>query len=301
MIRFTIIIPSKNLPDLLDRSLASIPQRDDIQVVVVDDHSDPSLVGQAGYPGLDRLGTEVVFLEKEGGAGHARNIGLQRAEGRWTLFMDCDDFFTPEFEILVDSHFDDDADIVYFDVTSVCSEDLSESPRHLARSEYFTRYSGAEREFCCRWLYTEPWGKMFRTDFLRKHDIHFEETPLANDFRFSVLSGLKAASVSTDTGVLYCVTERKGSLSHDFCSTEHQLMTRLQVYRDVQDLLDGAGVRSYPFYKLVNFTLRHRQSLIPVLKNFCEDRNIRYNVLKIKTLYYRVLFARYHRRHWAVF
>lgn len=301
MINYSIIIPSRNLPDLLSRSLKSIPQRPDIQVIVVDDCSDPSVVDLASYPGLGIPGVEVIFLEKTEGAGHARNVGLQRVKGRWTLFMDCDDFFTQSFEKLVDSHFDDDADIVYFDVTSVCSEDLSESPRHLSRSEYFTRYGGAEREFCCRYLYTEPWGKMFKTDFLREQGILFEETPLANDFRFSILTGLKAGKVSTDPGAIYCVTERKGSLSNDFCSTELQLRTRLQVYCDVQKLLSDAGVKSYPFYKLVNFTVRHRQSLLPVLKNFCEARKIKYNVLMLKTLYYRFLFARYHRRHWAIF
>lgn len=301
MISYSVIIPSKNLPSLLERSLQSIPQRPDIQVIVVDDRSDPSLVDFASYPGLGKPGVEVVFLEEGGGAGYARNAGLRRAEGRWTIFMDCDDFFTPEFEKLVDSHLDDDADIVFFNVTSVCSEDLSESPRHLARSEYFTRYSGGKREFCCRWLYTEPWGKMFRTGFLKENGIQFEETPLANDFRFSILTGLKAAAISTDTGALYCVTERKGSLSNDFCSTELQLRTRLQVYSEVQTLLDGAGVKSYPFYKLVNFTLRHRKGLIQVLKDFCVSRGISYNVLRLKTLYLRVIFARYHRRHWAIF
>ena len=52
MTDYSIIIPSKNLPDLLQRALDSIPRRDDIQVIVVDDASDPGLVDFDAYPGL---------------------------------------------------------------------------------------------------------------------------------------------------------------------------------------------------------------------------------------------------------
>lgn len=41
MINYSIIIPHKNIPDLLQRCLNSIPRRTDIQIIVVDDNSDP--------------------------------------------------------------------------------------------------------------------------------------------------------------------------------------------------------------------------------------------------------------------
>jgi len=301
MIDYSIIIPSKNLPDLLRRALDSIPCRDDIQVIVVDDASDPSLVDFDAYPGLGVPQVEVVFTKEALGAGYARNVGLARATGRWTLFLDSDDLFTPEALPLMDEHKEDDVDVIYFDITSAYSDDLSDSPRHLSRSEYFTTYEGSRREFCCRYLYSEPWGKLFRTAFLRECGFRFDETPLANDYKFSVLTGLAAGKIATDARQLCCITERRGSLSHDFCSTPLQLSTRLAVYRDVQDLLDAAGVRSYPFYKLVNFTLRHRKGMKDILRDFCSDRRIGFTSLKIKTLFYRILFARWHRRHWAIF
>ena len=301
MTECTIIIPSRNIPDLLQRALDSIPRRKDIQVIVVDDASDPSYVDFSLYPGLGDPRFELLFLKDHLGAGHARNVGLGQASGRWTLFLDSDDFFLPACFELLDSHKEDDADIVFFNVTSVYSDDLSPSGRHLSRSEYFTSYDGARREFCCRYLYSEPWGKMFRTDFLRGGAFRFDETPLANDYRFSVMTGLAAGRVVTDPRPLCCITERRGSLSHDFCSTPLQLSTRLAVYRDVQEILDSAGVRSYPFYKLVNFTLRHRKGMKDILRDFCSDRRINYNSLRFKVLFYRILFSRWHRRHWAIF
>jgi len=37
---YSFIIPHKNCPDLLQRCVDSIPERDDVQVIVVDDNSD---------------------------------------------------------------------------------------------------------------------------------------------------------------------------------------------------------------------------------------------------------------------
>ena len=40
MINYSIIISHKNIPDLLSRCLDSIPKREDIQIIVVDDNSE---------------------------------------------------------------------------------------------------------------------------------------------------------------------------------------------------------------------------------------------------------------------
>ena len=37
---YSFIIPHKNCPNLLQRCVDSIPERDDVQVIVVDDNSD---------------------------------------------------------------------------------------------------------------------------------------------------------------------------------------------------------------------------------------------------------------------
>lgn len=44
MYKYSIIIPHYNIPELLQRCLDSIPERDDVQVIVVDDNSDSSKV-----------------------------------------------------------------------------------------------------------------------------------------------------------------------------------------------------------------------------------------------------------------
>ena len=58
---YSIIIPHQNMPALLQRCLDSVPERDDVQVIVVDDNSNPSVVDFGHFPGVDRKNVEVVF------------------------------------------------------------------------------------------------------------------------------------------------------------------------------------------------------------------------------------------------
>lgn len=65
MINYSIIIPHKNIPNLLQRCLDSIPNREDVQIIVVDDNSDPNIVDFDKFPGLNRSNVEVIFTKKE--------------------------------------------------------------------------------------------------------------------------------------------------------------------------------------------------------------------------------------------
>ena len=98
MITYSLVIPHKNTPKLLQRCLESIPQREDVEVIVVDDNSDEHL-----KPYVNRH--DVILLDIGSdwskGAGRARNIGLSQAKGRWVLFADADDYYEKGHEILL--------------------------------------------------------------------------------------------------------------------------------------------------------------------------------------------------------
>ena len=302
MINYSFIIPNRNSPELLRRCLDSIPGRDDIQIIVSDDHSDPEAIDFENYPGLDERCVTVLFAGDPGtGAGCARNRAMQVAEGRWLVFVDSDDFLLPGFLEAADSHLEDDSDIVFFDVTSVHSEDLSPSDRHLSRSVFFTRYDGARREYCCRYLYTEPWGKMFKASFVKEGGFTFDGTRVCNDFSFSVATGLAAKKIGTDAKAVYCVTERTGSVSRGFILDEEQLRTRLDVYFKVQHMLDDAHVSSYPFYRLVKYVMGQRKEMLPTVREFCEEHALSYRRTLLKTRALAAFFALWHRSWWSIF
>ena len=59
MITYSIIIPNRNNHELLNRLLNSIPIREDIQIIIVDDQSDDSYLNE--YPGMLRSNVKIIF------------------------------------------------------------------------------------------------------------------------------------------------------------------------------------------------------------------------------------------------
>ena len=71
---YSIIIPHKEIPDLLMRCLRSIPVSEDIQVIVVDDNSSYDDTCLYTYPELSRPYLEFIRTKTGGVAGYARNL-----------------------------------------------------------------------------------------------------------------------------------------------------------------------------------------------------------------------------------
>ena len=229
-INYTIIIPHKDIPDLLQRCLDSIPQRADVQVVVVDDNSDPDKVDFANFPGSDRADVECCFPKEGKGAGYARNVGLRHACGKWLLFADADDFFHPNLLEILDRWKDSTRDIIYFETDSVDSDTLEPIPPRLSlHPSAMVREEMVREEMVNRALWVVPWGKMIRAELVRKHDILFEEVCWSNDVMFSTLCSYYAGkNVDICSDLLYCATDRRNSLWTGVRSEEH-IMCRLGV------------------------------------------------------------------------
>lgn len=225
MINYTIIIPHKDIPQLLQRCLDSIPQREDLRVIVVDDNSDPDKVDFAHFPGLDRPDVECYFTKEGKGAGYARNVGLRHAWGKWLLFADADDFFHPNLLEILDQWKNSTRDIVYFETDSADCDTLKPIPPRLSLHPSAMLREELENSAC--WVY--PVGKMIRAELVRKHDILFEEVRWSNDVMFSTLCGYYAGkNVDICSDLLYCATDRRNSLWTGVRSEEH-IMCRLGV------------------------------------------------------------------------
>ena len=100
MKKFSVIIPQRDCASLTKRCIQSIPDRKDIEVIIIDDNSHNSDELKNVEKLLNRGNCKFVYTIEGKGAGYARNIGLKIATGDWLIFADADDFFTKEaFEI----------------------------------------------------------------------------------------------------------------------------------------------------------------------------------------------------------
>jgi glycosyltransferase involved in cell wall biosynthesis len=91
----TVVIPTRNRPDLVSRAVHSVLGQTyrNIEVIVVVDGPDASTEDALGTIGDDRL--RVLTLPAKGGAPNARNQGVRAATAEWTAFLDDDDEWLP--------------------------------------------------------------------------------------------------------------------------------------------------------------------------------------------------------------
>jgi len=213
MINFSIIIPHRNIPALLERLINSIPVRNDLEIIVVDDCSDANAIDQ--LRSIERHNLTLVLNQECHGAGYARNCALPLTKGEWVLFADSDDYFNSGFNDFLNEYTDSDADIIYFNANSVDTDTYKPSNRVDHLHEFIEEYHKDKNkgELIMRYLFTEPWCKMVKREIIESHHIKFEETSIRNDVRYSYLVGHYAAKIIVDDRQLYCVTTRQNSVS----------------------------------------------------------------------------------------
>lgn len=224
---YSIIIPHKNCPKLLERCLSSIPVRNDIQVIIVDDNSDSKIVDFNNFPGKNRPNTEI-YLTKEGkGAGYARNVGLKYAKGKWLLFADADDFYNKDAFSTLDSYIDSNYDIVHFLANSIDITTGEDSPREKKLERFYKRYkpNDIRSHDYIRFKSWEPWNKMIRYDFWAKYKIAFDEIPFGNDFNFSMKLSFLSRKYTIIQKKLYCLTYLPNSITFKFRAFETESLT----------------------------------------------------------------------------
>lgn len=229
---FSIIIPHKNTPELLKRCVSSIPRREDVQIIIVDDNSDEKIVDFEHFPFLGTPNVTVVFDKSSKGAGHARNIGLKKAEGEWYLFADSDDFFFYSINQAMDICLKSTADIIYFKSTNLDSNTYQFGNRRSAitNNSIDAFLNGeANGEHLIRMRHPAPWGKIIRAELVSKNNILFEEIPRANDYKFSYLCGYYAKKVEAYNISLYCLTSRANNLTSAVIPNLELIVTKSEV------------------------------------------------------------------------
>lgn len=247
-IRYSIIIPHYDIPHLLGRLLNTIPEREDVQVIVVDDRSPECNAYLERYAFLSRSNVEFYITDKNGGGGYARNEGLKHAKGKWILFADADDLFVDGFCDQLDEHYYDEEDIVFFFVNGVYSDNLS---RKNLRDDYWNKecqkYLRTSDDKILRYKLVEPWCKMIRREMIAQNNVRFDETRVTNDYFFSVQAGYYAHSVKLSSAVMYVHTQREHSVSSGgWADTTANLRIRLDVVLRVQIFLQERGITLTP-------------------------------------------------------
>lgn len=111
--KVTVVIPAYNAADTIAAAIESVPIRDDVEIVVIDDGSADDT--RKILSGITRKKYFFESFAKNFGVAAAVNWGIESAHGEYVVLLGADDDFYPEeFEKAMEQL--DGTDLVYFDL-----------------------------------------------------------------------------------------------------------------------------------------------------------------------------------------
>lgn len=192
MVDVSIIIPVYNVVDYLRKSLATVTGQThtNLEILLIDDGS---------TDGSDKLCDELakndkrirVIHKKNGGVGSARNLGLDKAVGKYIFFLDPDDLLHKDLlkdnislaekyhaELLVFGYADiDSMDVSPEEVTQITLPGLKGAFSYELMKKHFKEIM----------LYSlTVWTRLYKRDYIEKYKLRFSDQKIGEDALFNL-------------------------------------------------------------------------------------------------------------------
>jgi glycosyltransferase involved in cell wall biosynthesis len=190
MIKFSVVIPCYHSEDFIEKAIRSVQQQSftNYELLVMCEQDD-----EASIEAVRRCGVEPI-IDDYGSSGAARNVGIEKAQGAYVLFLDSDDWYLhQECFSMLDQFTRLAVDILSFGFifgihgyAPVCGN------------------NGA--------MYPNVWSRVWRKAFLDKNGIRFPNTSRDEDVVFCQ-KAFEAPSQHrmTDIPFIYYTYPREGS------------------------------------------------------------------------------------------
>ncbi len=209
-IRLSVIVPVYNGGVFLDQCLASLTkqsfQKESYEVIVVNDGStDDSEKIIDKY--CSEFGYFIKINKRNGGVSSARNLGIEKARGKYIAFVDADDLIANNAYIAVIEIMDtENLDAFYFKLTAIKEELQHNISINTLRSMCIMRASKGE---------TSVNLAVYKYEILKEHNIRFEEkVTMGEDGLFNFFFTNATELIGATNIILYYYRFNPESSSH---------------------------------------------------------------------------------------
>ena len=242
MPKFSIIVPVYNTEKYLDDCLNSIfkQSNQDFEVICVNDGSTDK-----SKDILNKYKDDITIVTQENsGLSVARNKGVEKATGKYLLFVDSDDTIEPKLLEKLDQVTKNNPDLVRFGLNEINGDKKEEIP-----SPAFNNISGIDAfKEIVKNKYVEPaWLYLYKRDFYINNKFSFMPYVYHEDFGLIPKVIVKAEKVTSINYAGYNYFKREGSIMNDESKTNKKINDLLVLGR----LLLSEKTESKEYYGFV--------------------------------------------------
>lgn len=210
----SVIVPVYNVEKYLNRCIESIVNQTykNLEIILIDDGSPDNCPKICDEWALKDNRVKVYHIEN-GGAGKARNIGMNYATGNFISFIDSDDYISIDFYKTLISLVNDKCDIVECDYTIVHDEEYNFSSSEI-KNEYqiFTNKEAMELHIKDKIFKQVIWNKLYKYDIIK--NIKFPEGNLVDDEFWTYQAIGSAKKLIHINKTLYAYIQQDESVMH---------------------------------------------------------------------------------------
>lgn len=218
---FSIIIPVYNVKDYIKvcmDSLLAQTYKNSMEIILVDDgSSDGSEIICDQY--AEQYDFIRVYHKKNEGQSCARNFGIAKAQGKYMIFVDSDDYIEVHTLEILAERIDvlSYPDVVLSDgMYEVNNDGMITKENHYWEKKEFIGVTGKQAlkislKTAANW---SPCGKCYKLDFWRKHKFLFVEHRISEDFQLIDRVVLEAEKVDMVSAYYFYRCHRQTSTMH---------------------------------------------------------------------------------------
>ena len=213
--KVTVVVPIYNAEKYLEQTIDSIicQSYEDIEIILVNDGSTDKSQDIIDFFALKDSRIISITTENRGGS-HARNVGLEKASGKYIVFFDADDVMLSDEIMLLQSKMRDDIDLVagsYFEIREsgvIYRKNMLDDGIYNAKT--------ADLAYLMHMM-PFPDNKIFRLDNLKLYDIKFNDVKIGQDLDFYLryLSICKKVVVIPESVCLYRIVSNSVSRTYN--------------------------------------------------------------------------------------
>lgn len=232
----SIIMPVYNAEQYLKESISSIlnQQMQDFELILVNDCSTDNSGKMCDDFAEEDERIVAIHLEKNGGAGNARNVGICNSKGEYITFVDSDDFIEKDiYELARQTIEKKMLDMVVWGITEeyydkmgkcYCKNRLYLEDQVCAEIEEIKDLIIQMEE---KTLFGYQWNRLYRAEIIKKNNIQFEKVVLYEDYFFNlkVVRCISNMAILSNCGYHY-MKRTNGSITTRFVPEYFELSTR---------------------------------------------------------------------------
>lgn len=209
--KFSVIMPVYNVEKYLTEAINSVLAQTivDFELILVNDASPDNCRAICDEAKSKDKRIKVINHRKNMGLSQSRNTGLKQAHGEYILFMDSDDTISPDTLACVCRHLNKNTDILIFGVNCFYQNKKGETYLNEKLSHLRTVTNNKSQvgnlliSLNKSGIFPFAWNKIYRRDFLKKSNIHFQNIKLVEDFLFNIKLMDKTKNVTVIPDCLY--------------------------------------------------------------------------------------------------